>query len=160
VTKNVKKEKKTEENTTTVRKERAPHVSAQALLGVLTLKGVDALEEALNEYKPSLPVLRKLREFVDFAVAEKGSALHGNERIVAVLANHCSARGLGLVPGRGKAPPSAGEKRRYRVQHLEEGAPFLRLPMSSLGCQKGDEVVASFEDGRIVVTPAKSAGGA
>lgn len=59
-----------------------------------------------------------------------------------------------INPGRGRSAPEAGDERLYRVQVVQD-APFIRLPMSSLGLSRGDTVKVTFEDKQILVIPAK-----
>ncbi len=54
--------------------------------------------------------------------------------------------------GRGRSVPQVGEERRYRAQQIKSGAPFLRLPLNTLGIKKGKQVRVRFEADRIVVT--------
>lgn len=54
--------------------------------------------------------------------------------------------------GRGRAAPTVGSSRSYKAQQIKDGGPFLRLPLDTLGAQKGQGVDVNFEDGRIVVT--------
>lgn len=56
--------------------------------------------------------------------------------------------------GRGRSVPQPGEERRYKAQQVKGGAPFLRLPLSTLATPKGGEVRVRFEDDKIVVAPA------
>ena len=53
--------------------------------------------------------------------------------------------------GRGKQQPVAGETRTYSVQKVKNSAPFIRLPLSILGVEQGNEVSVRFEDNCIVV---------
>src|SRR3989338_4625850 len=41
---------------------------------------------------------------------------------------------------RGRPTPASGQKRSYRVQEIQEGKPFLRLPLNALQIQKGKTV--------------------
>lgn len=64
--------------------------------------------------------------------------------------------------GRGRTSPQVGETRPYKAQVLAkkdadgnvigEQEPFLRLPLGSLGVERGGSVQASFQDGQIVIT--------
>jgi len=54
--------------------------------------------------------------------------------------------------GRGRAAPQKGETRSYKAQQIKDGGPFLRLPLDSLGIQKGRVLRVTFEDDRIVVS--------
>lgn len=59
----------------------------------------------------------------------------------------------GSSAGRGRQPPKIGESRTYKAQQLKgQAAPFLRLPLSSLGIAKGEPVRVTFQDGHITVT--------
>ena len=55
-------------------------------------------------------------------------------------------------PGeRGRPAAKVGESRRYRVQQVNDGDTFIRLPVALLGGRKGQEVTVSFGDGTITV---------
>ena len=54
--------------------------------------------------------------------------------------------------GRGRTAPKAGETRSYKAQQIKNGSPFLRLPLDSLGIEKGATVRVRFDDDRIVIT--------
>lgn len=55
--------------------------------------------------------------------------------------------------GRGRSAPSKGASREYTVQGLSDGAPFIRLPISTLSLGKGAKVLVRFGDGKIEVAP-------
>ena len=59
---------------------------------------------------------------------------------------------FGSTEGRGRTAPSVGESRNYKTQKVEKSGPFIRLPLDSLACGKGDIVKVSFNDGSILVT--------
>ncbi len=63
------------------------------------------------------------------------------------------------VPGqRGRKPVAVGESRSFKVQQIEDkttgemGDTFLRLPVGPLNVPKGASILATYEDGRIVLT--------
>lgn len=53
---------------------------------------------------------------------------------------------------RGKQAPTAGETRSYKAQQVKGSGPFMRLPLDTLGLNKGEQVSVSFTDKQIVVT--------
>jgi hypothetical protein len=56
-------------------------------------------------------------------------------------------------PGaRGRPAAKVGDSRSYKVQKVGEMEPFVRLPVSLLGLEKGQTATVTFQDGRIVVT--------
>lgn len=55
---------------------------------------------------------------------------------------------------RGRVSPKIGDKRVYKVQKLDKGEEFLRLPIGALKVAKGAGVNVEYLDGRIVITPA------
>jgi hypothetical protein len=56
-------------------------------------------------------------------------------------------------PGaRGRPAAKIGDSRSYKVQKVGEMEPFVRLPVSLLGLEKGQTATVTFQDGRIVVT--------
>ena len=54
--------------------------------------------------------------------------------------------------GRGKQQPVDGETRFYSVQRVKNSAPFIRLPLSILDVEQGQEVEVLFNGNKIVVT--------
>ena len=56
----------------------------------------------------------------------------------------------------GRSYPVAGEKRVYKAQKYQEGAPFAKVPLSPLGIKKGDAVVTTFGPDRIVIERASA----
>lgn len=58
---------------------------------------------------------------------------------------------IGAV-GRGRTAPKPGETRSYKAQQIKNGSPFLRLPLDSLGVEKGGTVRVRFDDDRIIIT--------
>ena len=54
--------------------------------------------------------------------------------------------------GRGKQQPVDGETRFYSVQKVKNSAPFIRLPLSIMGVERGQEVAVTFNGKKIVVT--------
>jgi hypothetical protein len=59
----------------------------------------------------------------------------------------------GSSDGRGRSPPSIGERRVYKVQQIKSGGPFIRLPLDSLKETKGGRADVLFEEGVIKVLP-------
>lgn len=56
------------------------------------------------------------------------------------------------APGaRGRPAAKVGDVRPYKVQQVNDADPFIRLPVSLLGLQKGQTASVTFEDGRITV---------
>lgn len=53
--------------------------------------------------------------------------------------------------GRGRSAPTVGTSRAYKAQQIKDGGPFLRLPLDTLGAEKGQSIGVHFEEGRIVV---------
>lgn len=132
----------------------APVVTSQQLINVLTLQGLSGFVALLDSEQPSVPVLKKAKELLDFSVAQPESAFAGRQDILAALDAHVTSRGLNLIPSRGRQPPVAGDKRRYRIQQLSDGSPFIRLAMTSLGLPKGADVVVEFGASSVTVRPA------
>ena len=55
-------------------------------------------------------------------------------------------------PGeRGRPAAKVGESRKYRVQQVNDGDTFIRLPVALIGGAKGQEVTVTFGDGMITV---------
>ena len=55
-------------------------------------------------------------------------------------------------PGeRGRPAAKVGESRSYKVQQVNDGDPFIRLPVSLLGAAKGGTVTVTFGNGSITV---------
>jgi len=62
------------------------------------------------------------------------------------------AENIGAI-GRGRSAPQQGETRTYKAQQINNGGPFLRLPLDSLGVKKGAVVRVKFDEDQIVVCP-------
>ena len=103
------------------------------------MEGVNGVQKLVSDGKVSKPTIRRaLRKF-----HEQGNTPVDFERWVA--------ENVGPI-GRGRSAPSVGETRSYKVQQIKNTGPFLRLPLDSLGINKGGVVRVKFEDGKIVVT--------
>jgi hypothetical protein len=104
------------------------------------LDGLDGVERLLKGHKAPAGVLKRaLRE-----LKSQGSDTRELESYVAEK--------FGST-GRGRSVPQVGEERRYKAQQIKSGAPFLRLPLNTLGVRKGKQVRVRFEDDKIVVSP-------
>jgi hypothetical protein len=53
--------------------------------------------------------------------------------------------------GRGRPAPKVGSSRIYKAQKAPNTGPFIRLPLETIGCDKGQSVRVEFESDRIVV---------
>lgn len=53
---------------------------------------------------------------------------------------------------RGRKPAAIGDSRTYLVQQVNDGSPFIRLPVDLLNAGKGATVTVHFADGKITVT--------
>lgn len=106
------------------------------------IDGVDGVKDQLNQAdtKPSKKVLTQALADLD----KKGMETSDLAMLIAEL---FPASGK----GRGKQQPVAGETRTYSVQKVKNSAPFIRLPLSILGVEQGNEVSVRFEDNCIVV---------
>jgi hypothetical protein len=101
--------------------------------------GIGALERLVRERKVSRAALRKA---VD-ALREAGAASGPLDQFVS------THLGTGR---RGRAAPQVGSERTYRAQQLEQGSPFLRLPLDALNIRKGASVTVRFERDRIIIS--------
>lgn len=54
--------------------------------------------------------------------------------------------------GRGRPSPVAGEVREYRIQSINGGPPFIRLPVCVMGLEKTAKVKVRFNKKRIAVS--------
>jgi hypothetical protein len=102
------------------------------------LEGLDGVKRLISGRKNAGTLLRR-------AVRElKGAGKKTEALDEFIAANH--------GPGtRGRAVPSSGQERLYRAQKIHAGGPFLRLPLSPLGTDKGSLVRVRFERDQIVV---------
>lgn len=140
--------------------ERGPApVTSQLLVNILTMDGAASFSAALDEHQPSVSVLKKTRELLEFAIARPGSSFADRTDLLEIIDTHVDGRGLNLVPSRGRQPPADGDRRRYKIQQLKGGSPFIRLATTSFGelGAKGEEVVVSFSRTGIAVVPRTSA---
>jgi len=104
------------------------------------LEGIERLIEGRSN--PSSVIKRALRE-----LKSQGSDVEALEEYVS---EHFG------TSGRGRSVPQCGEERRYKAQQIKGGAPFLRLPLNTLGVRKGKVVLVKFDGDRIVVSSANS----
>lgn len=106
------------------------------------IDGVDGVKAQLNQAdtKPSKKVLTQALADLD----KKGMETSDLAMLITEL---FPASGK----GRGKQQPVAGETRTYSVQKVKNSAPFIRLPLSILGVEQGNEVSVRFEDNHIIV---------
>ncbi len=124
-------------------------LNSMQLLQVITVKGLAAFVEVLQERPPTLPVLRRL----DAAFRDPSSILAPAQRkqLLGVLEQHVEERGLSLYARSGR-PPETGDRRRYRAQQaVDNGQVYIRLPLDSLGVKKGDSVSCDFGAGVVTV---------
>tara|TARA_R110002051_G_scaffold59951_2_gene109978 strand:+ start:154 stop:549 length:396 start_codon:yes stop_codon:yes gene_type:complete len=80
------------------------------------------------------------------------SALDSKGLETAQLAEFISTLFPASGKGRGKQQPVDGETRFYSVQKVKNSAPFIRLPLSILDVERGQEVAVTFNGKKIVVT--------
>ena len=59
---------------------------------------------------------------------------------------------------RGRQPVKVGEERTYSVQQIEDGEPFIKLPVSALGLVKTGKALVRVFEGKIEVVRAKEHG--
>jgi len=84
------------------------------------------------------------------------------EMFEGFVEKHVGPRSSGS--GRGRSTPQVGETRGYKAMttSVKDGDgnetgrsdPFVRIPVSALNIEGGAQLSASFEDGKIVLTPA------
>lgn len=101
-------------------------------------QGAAALKEALEGGRVGVAVARKAAEELRSSQATLAAEM---DRLIEAFA---PAR------VRGRAAPAHGETRRYRVQVIGEGEPFIRVPMGLLESHKGASVVVHFGDKIII----------
>lgn len=101
-------------------------------------RGAPALKEALEEGKVGVAVARKAAEELRDSQAALAAEL---DKLIEAFAP---------AKTRGRAAPAQGETRRYRVQIIGEGEPFIRVPTGLLEARKGASVVVHFGD-KIVI---------
>lgn len=118
----------------------APYLSVKDVVLAYTLRGVEGLDALPLENKSHL-----LRKAIAFCRSE------GNESVATALVEHANKRGLVVWSGRGRGIPVEGATRSYKAQRLNDADPFIRLPVSALGVEKGQVVTVSFRSGVIEV---------
>jgi hypothetical protein len=101
-------------------------------------RGASALKVALEEGKIGVAVARKAAEELRDSQAALAAEL---DKLIEAFAP---------AKLRGRAAPASGETRRYRVQIIGEGEPFIRVPTGLLEARKGASVVVHFGD-KIVI---------
>ena len=102
------------------------------------IEGMDVVQRLLKGRKNIASLLRR-------AVKELKAAGKKTDTLDSYIAqNH--------GPGtRGRSVPSSGQERLYKAQRIHAGGPFLRLPLTPLGTDKGGVVKVRFERDQIIV---------
>ncbi|MBH1988651.1 MAG: hypothetical protein I8H72_01285 [Myxococcaceae bacterium] len=99
---------------------------------------MDGVNKLLKDRKNTVVLLKK-------TLKELKAAGRKTESLEAYIAAH-------YEPGaRGRSIPSLGQERLYKAQRIHAGGPFLRLPLTPLGTDKGGVVIVRFEPDQIVV---------
>ncbi len=122
--------------TNTARK--AP-VTHKDLTIAYVLSGMEAVGPMLADHTNPVAVLDKTLE----TLAHAGNDAADLRALRDVFA-------ASSEPGqRGRKPVAVGEERKFKAQQITTddgpGEVFIRLPLSALGVQKGDKVLAKFE---------------
>lgn len=105
------------------------------------LEGLEAVKTLFLSKRVSVKVLE--HAVVDLSAAGTGTDLADWLNSVAPQKAATVARGRGI--------PQHGQSRTYKIQMVENGAPFIRLPISGLG--KGASVLATFnKDNTITIS--------
>ena len=119
-------------------KDKRNFVSFKDIQIAYLIEGMDGVERLLKGRKNIATLLRR-------AVKELKAAGKKTDTLDAYIAVH---HGPGT---RGRSVPSSGQERLYKAQRIHAGGPFLRLPLSPLGTDKGGVVRVRFERDQIVV---------
>ena len=101
-------------------------------------QGAAALKDALESGRVGVAVARKAAEELRSSQATLAAEM---DKAIEAFAP---------AKMRGRAAPTQGETRRYRVQIIGEGEPFIRVPTGLLEARKGASVVVHFGD-KIVI---------
>lgn len=128
----------TTNNTTETRTRGAS--KADLLIGVLSKNTLEERVAVITALSPSKSVVRK-------AAIE----LRTNDDICGALEAYAATQGYSIFARRGRYSPRVGETRVYNVQRVKDDATFIRLPLSSLGVDRGNKVRVDFENGAVIV---------
>lgn len=123
-------------------KTRLKNVPYKDLQIIYLKEGINSISKLHQEGKISNLAIKKA---LDAFKRTKSSGIDPFERWV--LANFKT----GI---RGQPKPSIGLKRNYRAQRIHSGGPFLRLPLETLGVEKGQSISVSFDKNKIIVRKA------
>ena len=119
---------------------RSRGMSAAQIQVLALTEGATAVLAVLRDGRASAATARK--------AAESLTASPKVARVILAAADEVAPQG----EGRGRTPPVVGEQRVYRAQALsDEGDAWVRVPVSTLGAERGQGVLVSFLDGRIVL---------
>lgn len=128
--------------------ERKAPVTHKDVTITFMLEGIDAVGVMLANHTDAVAVLEKSME------ALKSKNQDATE-LETLRDKFLAAKG---EPGvRGRKPAKIGDKRAFSVQQVvdkqtnERGEVFIRLPLGTLGAQKGDKVAVRFLDGETIV---------
>lgn len=127
------------------KRKRVRGVSKSSLMiAMLSSNSSEDRMQALERLSPSKSILRKTAD-----------ELRSNEKLCEDLENYAIKQGFTAFARRGRYSPQAGDTRVYNVQKIKEDVTFIRLPLSSLGVDKGAKVRVDFEAGAITVRAAE-----
>jgi len=135
-------------STSTVLAVRKVAVTHKDLTIAYMLEGISGIGALLANHTNPVAILEKTISVLE----EKGQDTTDLENLKDQFADAHS-------PGvRGRKSAVVGESRNFTVQQIknqktnEMGEVFLHLPCGTLGGAKGSKILASFEDGKIVLT--------
>lgn len=107
------------------------------------MNGLDAITPSLNESNDPIGALDRM-------IATLVENDKDTEELVKLRDFYSEMRNIGQ-PGR--QPVKVGDFRDYSVQQQgDEGDLFVRIPLGTMGVERGQKVRASFEDGRVIVS--------
>ena len=123
-----------------------PRLNYQSLAMLALTQGEDACRKALQADGVASPDKIAMKAAVQLSTMGAESSV---VQLCNMLANEFAPESNG--PGRGTLGLSAVGSKVYRAQSANGCEPWIRVPVSALGCFKGDSVLVTLESDKITI---------
>ena len=124
-----------------------PRLNYQSFAMLALTQGEDACRSALQADGVANPDKIAMKAAVQLSTMGAGV---GVVALCNMLAKEFAPETNG--PGRGTLGLAAVGSKLYRAQSTNGVEPWIRVPVSALGCAKGDSVLVTLEEGQIKIT--------
>lgn len=114
----------------------------------------EVMVEYLTNGLPGVVELDKAKELTRTTLRGAMKELHDRDADFEALERWCRKKyGFGLNNRQDARGPKMGDEREYKVQGTKN-APFVKLPLRTLGAKPGGTVKVAFLESKLVTTPA------